>query len=70
MSLTGRFCALIPFLLEQRLLSLLVLFVLQLPHIGETAGESSRAPVKPVSNEQIVKMLEQMIILPPPPDPQ
>jgi tripartite ATP-independent transporter DctM subunit len=62
--------ALIPFLLAQWLLLLLVLFFPQLTHIGETAGESSRMPVKPVSKEQIDKMLDQMIILPPPPDPQ
>ena len=61
--------ALVPFLLAQWLLLLLVLFVPQLTHLGESPGEHSRAPAKPVSKEQIDKMLDQMINLPPP-DPQ
>jgi hypothetical protein len=42
----------------------------QLTHLGESADDRSRTPAKPVSNEQIDKLLDQMIKLPPPPPTQ
>ncbi len=61
--------ALIPFLLAQWLLLLVVLFVPALTHIGENAADRTRNPSKPVSNEQIDKMLQQMFE-PPPSEPK
>ncbi|MGI8527542.1 MAG: TRAP transporter large permease subunit [Pseudolabrys sp.] len=62
--------ALIPFLLAQWLLLLLVLFVPALAHIGENAANRTRDVAEPISNEQIDKLLDQMINLPPLPEPQ
>ncbi|MBV9261482.1 MAG: TRAP transporter large permease subunit, partial [Pseudolabrys sp.] len=60
--------ALLPFLIAQWLLLLLVLFVPKLAHLGENAAEQTRAPAKPISDQQIDKMLDQMINLPPLPE--
>ena len=58
--------ALAPFLLAQWMLLIVVLLVPQLVHIGENAAESTRAPVTPVSNEEINRRLREMVV--PPPD--
>jgi tripartite ATP-independent transporter DctM subunit len=56
--------ALLPFLVAQWLLLVVVLLVPQLVHVGENAGNVSRAPT--VSNEEIDKRMREM--LPPLPD--
>jgi tripartite ATP-independent transporter DctM subunit len=58
--------ALAPFLAAQWLLLLLVLFVPQLTHIGQSADDSSRLPAVPLSNEEFNKRLNEMIKLPEP----
>jgi tripartite ATP-independent transporter DctM subunit len=58
--------ALAPFLAAQWLLLLLVLFVPQLTHIGQSAGDGSRLPEVPLSNEEFNKRLNEMIKLPEP----
>ena len=60
--------ALVPFLLAQWLLLLVVLLVPQLVHVGENAAANSRAPVTPISNEDIDKRMREMLP-PPPPEP-
>ncbi len=59
--------ALAPFLLAQWLLLALVLFVPALVHIGESAADRTRAPVAPVSDQEINRRLQEM--LPALPDP-
>ena len=61
--------ALLPFLLAQWLLLVLVLFVPQLTHIGESASERTRIPLEPMSNEEIERRLKNMLVLPPAPAP-
>ncbi len=57
--------ALIPYLIAQWALLLLVLFVPQLTHIGQSAADATRAPPKALNAGEIDKMLNQMIDLPP-----
>ncbi len=59
--------ALVPFLLAQWLVLALVLLAPQLVHIGEKAGDSTRAPAVPISNEDISKKINSMVAPPPPP---
>jgi tripartite ATP-independent transporter DctM subunit len=56
--------ALVPFLVAQWLLLVVVLLVPQLVHVGENAGNVSRAPT--ISNEEIDKRMREL--LPPMPD--
>jgi tripartite ATP-independent transporter DctM subunit len=56
--------ALLPFLVAQWLLLVVVLLVPQLVHVGENAGNVSRAPT--ISNEEIDKRMREL--LPPMPD--
>lgn len=56
--------ALAPFLVAQWLLLLLVLFVPQLTHLGQSAADSSRLPTTPMSDEEYNKRLREMIQLP------
>ncbi len=56
--------ALWPFLAAQWLLLLLVLFVPQLTHLGQSAGDGSRLPATPMSDEEYNKRLNEMIPLP------
>src|SRR6185312_13396861 len=60
--------ALVPFLLAQWLVLGLVLAMPGLVHLGETAGDASRAPEKTLSTEEAVKRLNEMVPLPPPID--
>ena len=57
--------ALIPFLLAQWLLLIVVLLVPELVHVGENASESRRATAAPVSDQDINKLLRDMVPLPP-----
>lgn len=61
--------ALWPFLAAQWLLLLLVLFVPQLTHLGQSAGDGSRLPAAPMSDEEYNKHLNEMIKLPELDDP-
>jgi tripartite ATP-independent transporter DctM subunit len=56
--------ALWPFLAAQWLLLLLVLFVPQLTHLGQSAGDGSRLPAAPMSDEEYNRRLNEMIKLP------
>jgi tripartite ATP-independent transporter DctM subunit len=58
--------ALVPFLLAQWTVLGIVLAVPQLTHLGEKAGEATRAPERPLSQEELNRRIEQQ--LPPPPD--
>jgi tripartite ATP-independent transporter DctM subunit len=58
--------ALAPFLAAQWLLLLLVLFVPQLTHVGQSADDGSRLPPAPLSNEEFNRRLNEMIKLPEP----
>ena len=58
--------ALAPFLAAQWLLLLLVLFVPQLTHIGQSAEDGSRLPPVKLSNEEFNRRLNEMIKLPEP----
>jgi tripartite ATP-independent transporter DctM subunit len=58
--------ALLPFLLAQWTVLAIVLVAPQLTHLGEKAGEASRVPEQPLSQEELNRRLEQL--LPPPPD--
>jgi TRAP-type mannitol/chloroaromatic compound transport system permease large subunit len=58
--------ALLPFLLAQWTVLAIVLVAPKLTHLGEKAGEASRAPEQPLSQEELDRRLEQL--LPPPPD--
>jgi tripartite ATP-independent transporter DctM subunit len=55
-----------PFLAAQWLLLLLVLFVPQLTHLGQSAEESSRLPSAPLSDEEFNRRLNEMLKLPEP----
>jgi tripartite ATP-independent transporter DctM subunit len=57
--------ALLPFLLAQWTVLGIVLLVPQLTHLGEKAGEASRTPAQPLSNEELNRRLDDML---PPPD--
>jgi tripartite ATP-independent transporter DctM subunit len=61
--------ALWPFLAAQWLLLLLVLFVPQLTHLGQSSGDGSRLPATPISDEEYNKRLNEMIKLPELDDP-
>lgn len=56
--------ALWPFLAAQWLLLLLVLFVPQLTHLGQSSGDHSRLPTTPMSDAEYNKRLNEMIQLP------
>jgi tripartite ATP-independent transporter DctM subunit len=58
--------ALLPFLLAQWTVLAIVLAVPQLTHLGERAGEATRAPERPLSKEELNRRIEEL--LPPPPD--
>jgi large-conductance mechanosensitive channel len=58
--------ALLPFLVAQWVVLGVVLAVPQLTHLGEKAGEASRAPERPLSKEELNRRIEEL--LPPPPD--
>ena len=58
--------ALWPFLLAQWTVLGIVLIAPQLTHLGEKAGEATRAPERPLSEEELNRRIEQQ--LPPPPD--
>jgi tripartite ATP-independent transporter DctM subunit len=58
--------ALVPFLVAQWTVLGLVLFAPQLTHLGEKAGEASRAPERPLSKEDLDRRIEEL--LPPPLD--
>jgi TRAP-type mannitol/chloroaromatic compound transport system permease large subunit len=58
--------ALLPFLIAQWTVLAAVLLFPQLVHVGENAGEASRAPVTPMSDQELQRRLQQM--LPPPPE--
>jgi tripartite ATP-independent transporter DctM subunit len=57
--------ALIPFLVAQWLFLVVVLLVPGLVHVGEKAGDISRAPSKELSTEEIYKLLREMMPVPP-----
>ena len=56
--------ALLPFLLAQWSVLGIVLVAPQLTHLGEKAGEATRAPERPLSKEELNRRIEQL--LPPP----
>ena len=56
--------ALAPFLIAQWLVLLLVLFVPQLTHLGENAGDRSRLSPTPLSPEEVDKRMNEMIQIP------
>src|SRR4029077_2790261 len=58
--------ALLPFLIAQWTVLAAVLLFPQLVHIGETAGEASRTPATPMTDQELQRRLDQM--LPPPPE--
>lgn len=58
--------ALLPFLLAQWTVLAIVLIVPQLTHLGEKPGEATRAPERPLSQEELNRRIEQQ--LPPPPN--
>jgi tripartite ATP-independent transporter DctM subunit len=58
--------ALLPFLIVQWTVLGIVLVAPQLTHLGEKAGEASRAPERPMSKEELNRRIEEQ--LPPPPD--
>jgi tripartite ATP-independent transporter DctM subunit len=58
--------ALLPFLLAQWTVLSIVLIAPQLTHLGEKAGEATRAPERPLSKEELNRRIEEL--LPPPPD--
>jgi len=58
--------ALLPFLLAQWTVLGIVLVAPQLTHLGEKAGDSSRAPERPLSKEELDRRINEQ--LPPPPD--
>ena len=61
--------ALWPFLAAQWLLLLLVLFVPQLTHLGQSSGDGSQLPAAPMSGEEYNKRLNEMIKIPELDDP-
>ena len=62
--------ALIPFLLAQWLLLIVVLLVPKLVHVGENAAESTRATAVPVTDQDIDRLMHDMVPLPPDPEPK
>jgi tripartite ATP-independent transporter DctM subunit len=60
--------ALAPFLAAQWLLLVVVLAFPQLTHSGQSAADSTRAPVTPMSDAEFNKRLQEMIQIPEPPD--
>jgi tripartite ATP-independent transporter DctM subunit len=61
--------ALAPFVVAQWLVLGAVLVAPQLVHVGESAGDASRTPATPLSNDEINRRLEEMLPPPAPPDP-
>jgi TRAP-type mannitol/chloroaromatic compound transport system permease large subunit len=57
--------ALMPFLMAQWLLLVVVLLVPGLVHVGDKVGDASRAPSKQLSNDEINKLLNDMLPIPP-----
>jgi len=62
--------ALVPFLLAQWLLLIVVLLMPKLVHFGENVAESTRAPITPLSNEEIERRMREMLAPPPEIEPQ
>jgi tripartite ATP-independent transporter DctM subunit len=62
--------ALMPFLVAQWMLLILVLLAPKLVHFGENAAESTRDLAAPVSNEEIDKLMRDMIPAPPAYEPK
>jgi len=62
--------ALAPFLLAQWLLLAAVLLMPQLVHVMENAKDNTRAPAETLTKEELDKRINDMIVLPPPPDLQ
>jgi tripartite ATP-independent transporter DctM subunit len=58
--------ALLPFLLAQWAVLGIVIIAPPLTHLGEKAGEATRAPERPISPEELNRRIEQQ--LPPPPE--
>ena len=58
--------ALLPFLVAQWTVLGIVLIAPQLTHLGEKAGDATRAPERPLSKEELNRRIEEL--LPPPPD--
>jgi tripartite ATP-independent transporter DctM subunit len=58
--------ALVPFLFVQWTVLGIVLVAPQFTHLGEKAGDASRAPERPLSKEELERRIEEQ--LPPPPD--
>ena len=56
--------ALMPFLMAQWLLLVVVLLVPGLVHVGDKVGDASRAPSKELSNDEINKLLNDMLPIP------
>ncbi len=57
--------ALVPFLAAQWLLLVVVLLVPGLVHVGDKPGDMSRTPVKDLSEDEINKLLKEMLPMPP-----
>lgn len=57
--------ALVPFLAAQWLLLVVVLLVPGLVHVGDKPGDMSRVPVKDLSEDEINKLLKEMLPMPP-----
>ena len=57
--------ALMPFLMAQWLLLVVVLLVPGLVHVGDKVGDASRAPSKELSNDEINKLLNDMLPIAP-----
>ena len=60
--------ALAPFLLAQWLLLIVILAFPRLVHLLDNAKGATRSTVDSISNEELNKRLNEMIVLPPPPD--
>ena len=60
--------ALAPFLLAQWLLLIVILAFPRLVHFLDNAKGTTRSTVDSISNEELNKRLNEMIVLPPPPD--
>jgi tripartite ATP-independent transporter DctM subunit len=58
--------ALLPFLVAQWIVLGIVLIAPQLTHLGEKAGDATRAPEHPLSKDELDRRIEEL--LPPPPD--
>ncbi len=62
--------ALVPFLAAQWLLLMVVLLAPRLVHVMDNAKDSKRGSAESISNEEVNKLLNDMVPLPPPLEPQ